>query len=107
MVTKTENSPLRAHRSAWEWTMFEGRRGRSSNAASAGAISARDKTTDENLLRTLDQDSLIALERIMSVPEKTLDRDSLIVIKGITSEPEKSLDQDSFITTEKITGEPE
>ena len=107
MVTKTENSPLRAHRNAWEWTRFEGRGGRSSNAASAGAISARDKTTDENLLRTLDQDSLIALERITSAPEKPLDRDSLFVIKGITSEPEKSLDQDSVTTTDRITGEPE
>ena len=108
MVTKTKDSPvLTTHRSAWERTLIEGHRGRSSNAASVSTTSARDKSMNENLKRTLNQDSLIAVERITSVPEKTLDRNSLIVIEGITSEPEKYLDQDSFITTDKVTGDPE
>ena len=88
MVTKTEVFSLLAHRSARDWPLIEGRRGRSSNAASVNTISARNKTVDGNL-------------------QKTFDRNSLIVIEGITSEPEKSLDQDSFITTDKATGDPE
>ena len=108
MVTKTKDSVvLTTHRSAWERTLIEGHRGRSSNAASVSTASARDKSMNENPKRTLNQDSLIAVERITSVPENTFDRNSLIVIEGITSEPEKSLDQDSFITTDKATGDPE
>ena len=107
MVTKTKDSLVLTHRSAWERTLIEGHRGRSFNAASVSTASARDKSMNENPKRTLNQDSLIAVERITSVPEKTLDRNSLIVIEGITSEPEKYLNQDSFITSDKVMGDPE
>ena len=81
-VKKTNDSSLLAYRCAWGWTLTGRYGGRNSKVASVNAISALDKTLDENLQKIFYHDFSIVSEEEMG--ESKENRDAIAQIAKST-----------------------